>query len=76
MLDDALKSPQGLEKLLESHVIALSASNQFLLTIGEFTTVKSKFTAVNSLLNGINSFSPFQGILEIHTNNPQVQTSH
>ena len=31
MLDDALKSPQGLEKLLESHVIALSASNQFSL---------------------------------------------
>ena len=65
-----------MEKLLESHVIALSASNQFLLTIGEFTAVNSKFTAVNSLLSGINSFKSFQGILVIHSNNPQVQTSH
>ena len=70
MLDDALKSPQGLEKLLESHVIALSASNQFLLTIGEFTAVNSNFTAVNSLLNGINPNKLIQGILEVHSNIP------
>ena len=76
MLNDALKSSQGLEKLLESHVIALSASKQLFLTIGEFTAVNSKFAAVNSLKHGISPIILFQGILEVHSNNSQVQSSH
>ena len=76
MLDDALRSPQGLEKLLESHVIVLSALYQLFKTMGEFTALNSKFTAVNSLKHGISPLQLIQGILEVHSNISQVQTSH
>ena len=57
-------------------MIVLSALNQLFKTMGEFTAVNSKFTAVNSLLNGIIPINLFQGILEVHSNISQVQTSH